>query len=92
MVLVALWGTGAAAQAPTTGLFTMPAVKTASPPHIDGVIDADEWRDAARVADFIQFEPNRGEPAELETQVLVLYDDAQLYVAFRAYDPEPLMS
>jgi len=92
IVLVALWGTGAPAQAQTTGLFTMPAVKTAAPPHIDGVINADEWRDAARVADFIQFEPNRGEPAELETQVLVLYDEAQLYVAFRAYDPEPLMS
>ena len=61
------------------------------PPTIDGVIDVDEWRDAARVADFIQFQPNRGEPAELETEVFVLYDDAQLYVAFRAYDPEPLI-
>ena len=91
VLLAALWGTAATAQAQTTGPFTMPAVKAGSPPAIDGVIDADEWRDAARVADFIQFQPNRGEPAEFETEVAVLYDNAHLYVAFLAYDPEPLM-
>ena len=91
VALVALWGTAATAQAQTTGPFTMPAVKTGAPPTIDGVVDIDEWRGAARATDFIQFEPNRGEPAELETQVVVLYDDAHLYVAFWAYDPEPLM-
>ena len=69
----------------------MPAVKAVSPPAIDGVIDADEWRTAARAADFIQFEPNRGEPSHLETAVSVLYDAAHLYVAFEAHDPEPLM-
>ena len=70
----------------------MPAVKTTAAPVIDGVIGADEWRDAARVADFIQFEPNRGEPAELETEVAVLYSDTHLYVAFVARDPEPPIS
>ena len=92
VVLAGLWGTAATAQAQTTGPFTMPAVKTAVPPTIDGVIDVDEWRDAARVTDFIQFQPNRGEPSELETEVAVLYDDAHLYVAFVAHDPEPLMA
>ena len=90
-IVLGVFGAAAAAQAQTAGPLTMPAVKTLSPPVVDGVIDADEWRDAARVADFIQFEPNRGEPAALETEVAVLYDDAHLYVAFVAYDPEPLM-
>ena len=92
VLLATPWGLAAAAQAQTIGPFTMPAVKTASAPTLDGVIDVDEWRDAARVADFIQFEPNRGEPAELETEVWVLYDNAHLYIAFAAHDPEPLMA
>jgi hypothetical protein len=40
--------------------------------------------------DFVQFEPRRGEPAGVRTVVLVLYDAGHLYVAFRAWDPEPL--
>jgi hypothetical protein len=72
-------------------VFTMPAVKTTVVPVIDGVIQADEWDDAARVTDFIQFEPNRGDPATLKTTALVLYSDTHLYVAFEAHDPEPLM-
>ena len=43
MVLVALWGPAATAQAQTRGPFTMPAVRTATPPTIDGVVDVDEW-------------------------------------------------
>ncbi|HJN46582.1 MAG TPA: DUF5916 domain-containing protein [Vicinamibacterales bacterium] len=92
MVLAALSETVATAQAQVIGPFTMRAVKTAAPPAIDGVVDTDEWRDAARVADFIQFEPNRGEPSELGTEVAVLYDDTHLYVAFEALDPEPLLA
>ena len=91
-VLTAVLGTGANAPAQTRGSFTMPAVKTAIPPTIDGVVDADEWREAARVADFIQFEPNRGEPSDLQTEAAVLYDATNLYVAFVAHDPEPLLA
>ena len=86
------FGEAPAAQTPAGGAFTMPAVKAASPPAIDGVIDEDEWRDAARVTDFIQLQPNRGEPSGLETEVAVLYDEAHLYVAFVVHDPEPLMA
>jgi hypothetical protein len=90
-MLGALCATVASAQ-PPAGPFTMPAVKTSAPPAIDGTLDGDEWGAATRVADFIQFEPNRGDPAELETAVWVLYDDTQLYIAFEAHDAEPLMA
>ena len=89
-VLVAL-SPGVRVQAQAIDPFTMRAVKTASPPTVDGVVDVDEWRDAARVTDFIQLEPNRGEPSKFKTEVSVLYDDAHLYVAFVAHDPEPVM-
>jgi hypothetical protein len=91
-VLIFLCGLAPAAQAQSTAVFTMPAVRTAVPPVIDGVIQTAEWRDAARVTDFLQFEPNRGDPATLDTTALVLYDDTHLYVAFEAHDPEPLMA
>ena len=75
-----------------TGIgFVMDAKRTASAPVIDGEIAADEWQAASRGEDFIQFEPNRGDPSELQTVVLVLYDDQHLYIAFEAHDPEPLM-
>jgi hypothetical protein len=66
----------------------MQAVKTAAPPFIDGVLEDDEWRDAARGEHFIQFEPDRGLPSKLRTVVFVQYDDERLYVAFDAHDPE----
>ena len=71
--------------------FTMRAVRAPAPPEIDGVIEDDEWRSASRGEDFIQFQPNRGEPSLLSTVVYVQYDDENLYVAFEAHDPEPLM-
>ncbi len=92
VILALVWALASPAQAQSPGAFTMPAVKTAVAPVIDGVIQAGEWDHAARVTDFIQFEPNRGDPATLDTTALVLYDDTHLYVAFEAYDPEPLMA
>ena len=72
--------------------FTMTATRATVPVRIDGVIDTVEWQAASRGGDFIQFEPNRGDPAVFQTVVFVLYDDDHLYVAFEAHDPEPLIS
>ena len=72
--------------------FTLQAVKTDAPPRIDGMIESSEWGEASRGEDFIQYEPNRGDPSQLPTVVFVLHDDEHLYVAFEAHDPEPLIS
>ena len=72
--------------------FVMDAKRAVVPPVIDGRIDSGEWQTASRGEDFVQFEPNRGDVAELQTVVYVLYDDEHLYVAFEAHDPEPLMA
>ena len=86
------FGLGFNLQAQETDPFTLRAVKAASPPTIDGLFTANEWQDASRATDFIQFEPNRGEPARLQTEVAVLYDETHLYIAFVAHDPEPVMA
>lgn len=79
---------GAAAQPP--GPFELRAAKAPSPPVIDGIVDEDEWRGAAVAGDFVQYEPRRGEPSSVRTEVRLLYDGGHLYVSFRAWDAEPL--
>jgi len=70
--------------------FTLKAVQTKAPPVIDGVLADGEWNGASLATAFVQFEPRRGDPSPFRTDVLVLYDTQHVYVAFRAWDPEPL--
>jgi hypothetical protein len=94
-VVCALWLTShsdvhaqtSAASAPSA---TIDAIKIAKPPVIDGSVAEDEWQGATVATSFIQFEPRRGEQSDMRTEVLVLYDVAHLYVAFRAWDMEPV--
>jgi hypothetical protein len=61
-----------------------------NPPVIDGEVGEEEWNAAAVAPGFIQYEPRRGEPSDVRTEALVLYDAGHLYVAFRAWDAEPI--
>ena len=69
--------------------FVLSAVKTATPPKIDGTVDAKEWEGAAVATDFMQFVPNKGDPASYATIVRMLYDDNYLFFGFTCDDPEP---
>ena len=60
------------------------AVYTATPPVIDGQLER-VWFQAQPITEFIQQEPDEGAPASESTEVYVLYDDDNLYVAFRCY-------
>lgn len=64
------------------------AVQVGKAPLIDGIVAETEWQGAAMVSSFIQFEPRRGDPSDIRTESLVLYDAGHLYVAFRAWDTE----
>ena len=78
------------AGAPSATSFDMKAARLTKAPVIDGQIADGEWAGAAVVTDFIQFEPQRGDPSEVRTEALLLYDATRLYVAFRAWDAEPV--
>ncbi len=56
---------------------------------VDGALDEPAWQKAGDLTDFIQFQPNRGEPASVRTVVKVLYDTRCIYIGFLCYDPEP---
>lgn len=65
------------------------AVRFASPPVIDGRPDEEVWRQAQPFGNFIQFQPQHGQPSLLRTEVRVGYDDESVYFAFTCYDPDP---
>ncbi len=56
---------------------------------IDGIIDEPIWDSAPRSGDFIQYQPDHGQPASESTFVRMAYDDEALFVAMEMYDSEP---
>ncbi len=68
---------------------TFQAMRTATPIVADGVLDEAAWASAPVLTDFVQQLPNTGFPARFRTEVRVLYDSTNLYVAGVNFDPEP---
>jgi hypothetical protein len=59
---------------------------------IDGKLDDPAWESAVPFDRFVETFPRDGAPApaELRTEVRVLFDDEFLYVGIRAFDPDPM--
>ncbi|MFH1755811.1 MAG: DUF5916 domain-containing protein [Candidatus Latescibacterota bacterium] len=57
--------------------------------HVDGVLDEELWRTAARARNFAETEPGDQVRPPEETEVLVTWDDTHLYLGFIAYDRRP---
>lgn len=56
---------------------------------VDGKITEEVWQRAQWQSNFIQRNPRDGLPASFKTEFSVAFDEEHLYVAARAYDPEP---
>jgi hypothetical protein len=56
---------------------------------IDGRLDEPVWSEIEPISDFIQTEPDEGEPASERTEVRIFYDREKLYFGFRCFDSEP---
>jgi hypothetical protein len=65
------------------------AVRASRAPVIDGVLEESEWQGAARFENFMQFEPQNGQPARQTTAAYFLYDDTHVYFAVHAKDDRP---
>ena len=61
------------------------AIRTETPPTIDGILDDACWQNSAKTGELIQFEPQRGEPATQPTTIYLAYDANKLYVAFECF-------
>jgi hypothetical protein len=68
---------------------TFTAGRAASSVTIDGALDEDTWRRAGVVPLVWEWAPGDNVPPPVKTECLVAYDDDNLYIAFRASDPDP---
>ena len=56
---------------------------------IDGILDDSGWQGLPRASNFAEQFPNNGDKAPAETEVMLTYDDDNLYIAFICRDPDP---
>jgi hypothetical protein len=74
---------------PEVGAIT--AARRSGAVHLDGRLDEEAWRAAPVYARFVESFPATGRPANLRTEVRVLYDDETLYVGVTCADPSPAL-
>ena len=89
-------GPPAASSAPAASPAALPAAGTVGravraivAPVIDGREDDAVWRIAPPMVDFRQFDPGENLAPTFRTEARVAYDDRNLYVLVRAFDPHP---
>ena len=64
-------------------------MRTENPPVIDGRIDELVWALADVVEDFHEIDPDEYTEPSQRTQVFVLYDENNLYIAAKLWDAQP---
>src|SRR5512145_235441 len=79
----------AAQPAPRNPATTAVAQRTATAPVIDGLQNDVVWAHAARTSNFLEFQPKVSTPPRFKTEFQVAFDDRNLYVFVRAFDPHP---
>ncbi|HEX9759268.1 MAG TPA: DUF5916 domain-containing protein, partial [Candidatus Acidoferrales bacterium] len=57
--------------------------------RIDGRLDEDVWHRITPFGDFLQMEPDEGQPASQKTEVFIFYDRDRLYLGFKCYETDP---
>ncbi len=88
ILLAALAAAGRAHQHTGPAVPAVTAVRAAQPVTIDGRLDDRVWVDAPAATDFIQRDPDEGQPATEKTELRVAYDDTALFVGVRLHDRE----
>jgi hypothetical protein len=79
--------TAAGAEAADPRIYTTARAEAA--PRIDGVLDDPVWAGVEWASDFVQRDPAEGQPPSGQTAFKIVYDDENLYLAYRAFDAEP---
>jgi hypothetical protein len=68
---------------------TVRAFRVRSPLRIDGRLDEEVYRTVDPISDFIQQEPDEGQPATEKTEAWILFDEVNLYISARNWDSHP---
>ena len=73
----------------SAGRVTVRATRVADPITLDGALDEDVYLRIEPIDGFLQQEPHEGQPATQKTDVWLLYDDTNIYVAARCWSTDP---
>ena len=65
------------------------ATRVTRPIDMDGRLDDDAYREVAPITEFVQQEPQQGAPISERTEVWMLFDDSNIYIACRCHDEHP---
>ena len=71
------------------GHATVRAIQLTEPLHVDGLLDEAVYQAVPAFGDFIQLVPKNGAPATEPTDVWVMFDGDNMYVAARCWDSAP---
>ncbi len=64
---------------------------TVTPPVIDGRLDDLAWKEGEWAGNYIQQMPTEGAKPSQPTEIKILYDEKNVYIAIRAYDDPTLI-
>ena len=70
------------------GRATVRAVRVDQPLRIDGALDEALYRDVPSISEFIQVEPDGGQPATERTETWIAFDEDNVYVSFKVWDSQ----
>ena len=82
-------GGAAGGPVPVGGRPTINAVRTSTPPDVDGRLDDVVWRNAVRITEFVQTSPVEGAAATEDTEVYIAYDNNNIYFGFYVHYSDP---
>jgi hypothetical protein len=71
------------------GHVTVRATRVTDPITLDGVLDDGAYQRIRPIDGFLQQEPHEGQPATQKTDVWLLYDDTNIYIAARCWSTDP---
>ena len=71
------------------GRVTLRATRLPGRLSIDGVLDESFYETVQSFGDFVQQEPDEGQPSAERTEIWIFYDDDNLYVSARLWESEP---
>ena len=57
--------------------------------NLDGIPGEEAWNAVEWGGDFVQYQPNEGQPPSQPTSFKILYDEKFLYIAYRCHDAAP---
>ena len=77
------------AQVSISGSKIAQAKRVEGSPKIDGDLSETIWNQVPVVSEFLQRDPQEGEPATEKTEVKIIYNDRAIYFGIVCYDSEP---